>query len=343
MNTSSLDERARSLEGRELEWGLGPDEVCLPVIRWWCEAYEDACPLYADGEFAAKGPFGGVIAPPAMLWSFTRPPYWPQVEREGGNGGVIRISNNAFGYSENLVQRIDWKSTAPLRLGDRAGVRERIISVSPEKTTHLGTGRFTKLERRFYNQHDQDLGVVTVTFFSFDGSKRTPRKESPGVVPAGAQPPKRSELESGARRLAFRETRAWKDVQEGEVLPTVQLPLDVTRMVWMAYLSRDFNPFHHDLEYARANGAPHMFVQWASYLGFIYRFLNEWAGPGAWISDVSYQLMHMNLAHDTMSASGCVVRKYQQDGKNWVELEFALSNERGVSTPGTALVSLPLA
>lgn len=340
MNTATPDDIAKSLEGRELEWGLGPDEVSVSVIRWWCEAYEDANPLYGDPAFAARGPFGGVIAPPAMHWSFTRPPYWPKVQREGDNIGLIKQSNDAFGYGQNVVQRIDWKSTLPLRPGDRAGVRERILAVSPEKTTHLGTGRFTKLERRFYNQDKQDLGAVTVTFFSYDGSKGTARKDTANPATASAAPAPRLAPSSGEPRPARHATLAWPDIREGDIVPTVSLPLDMTRMMWMAYLSRDYNPFHFDVEYARANGAAHVFVQWASYMGFIYRFLHDWAGPEAWVSQVSYQLQRMNLANDVMSASGRVVRKYQQQGKGMVEIEFSISNARGVSTTGTAVLSL---
>ena len=40
-------------------------------IRHWCEVMRDANPLYTDEEYASKSRYGGIVAPPTMVqtWS----------------------------------------------------------------------------------------------------------------------------------------------------------------------------------------------------------------------------------------------------------------------------------
>ncbi len=51
--------------------GLAPDEVNVPMIRHWVDALDDRNPVYLDEELAATTRFGGIVAPPAMLQTWT--------------------------------------------------------------------------------------------------------------------------------------------------------------------------------------------------------------------------------------------------------------------------------
>jgi len=55
--------------------GLAPDAVNVPMIRHWVDALDDRNPVYLDEELAATTRFGGIVAPPAMLqtWTMARP------------------------------------------------------------------------------------------------------------------------------------------------------------------------------------------------------------------------------------------------------------------------------
>ena len=53
--------------------GVAPDPVNQPMIRHWAAAFEDANPVYVDPEFAAKTRFGGIVAPPLMLQTWSMP------------------------------------------------------------------------------------------------------------------------------------------------------------------------------------------------------------------------------------------------------------------------------
>ena len=50
------------------------------------------------------------------------------------------------------------------------------------------------------------------------------------------------------------------DVAVGDELPRFDLDVTATVIVAGAIASRDFMPVHHDAEYARRQGAPHLFM-----------------------------------------------------------------------------------
>ena len=47
------------------------DAVNAPMIRHWCEALEDSCPIYTDPDAARAQGFAGIVAPPTMLQAWT--------------------------------------------------------------------------------------------------------------------------------------------------------------------------------------------------------------------------------------------------------------------------------
>ena len=64
---------------------VAPDPVNQPMIRHWAAAFEDANPVYTDPEFAAASRFGGIVAPPLMLqtWTMATPQITGIAERGG--------------------------------------------------------------------------------------------------------------------------------------------------------------------------------------------------------------------------------------------------------------------
>ena len=46
---------------------VSPDEVNIPMIRHWVDAFADHNPVYLDQELAAKTRFKTIVAPPAMM------------------------------------------------------------------------------------------------------------------------------------------------------------------------------------------------------------------------------------------------------------------------------------
>src|SRR5207253_3793912 len=64
----------------------------------------------------------------------------------------------------------------PIRPGDRIRSAQRLVSVSEEKTTRLGTGRFWVIDVEYHNQRDEVVGVESYTGF---GYRRAPAWVAP--------------------------------------------------------------------------------------------------------------------------------------------------------------------
>src|SRR6266404_101618 len=64
---------------------VAPDPVNQPMIRHWATALEDHNPVYTDPQFAASSRFGGIVAPPLMLqtWTMATPKISGIAERGG--------------------------------------------------------------------------------------------------------------------------------------------------------------------------------------------------------------------------------------------------------------------
>ena len=85
-NVDALRARLEVYVGKPMGPGaMAPDPVNVPMIRHWVDALDDRNPVYLDEELAATTRFGGIVAPPAMLqtWTMARPRIEGIAERGG--------------------------------------------------------------------------------------------------------------------------------------------------------------------------------------------------------------------------------------------------------------------
>jgi hypothetical protein len=157
-----LTQRQRDLVGRESAPYDAPYAVNEAMAMHWCEMVEDANPIYFDDAYARTTWLQGAFAPPAMLYTWGRPPVWPVVEREN-MVDRLAIEGCPLTVAVNAVQEY----FLPLRYGDRLTVTSKIASVSDEKTTRLGTGHFVTTVDTFRNQLDQVVGTHSFTLFVY--------------------------------------------------------------------------------------------------------------------------------------------------------------------------------
>ncbi|MFG2333585.1 bifunctional MaoC family dehydratase N-terminal/OB-fold nucleic acid binding domain-containing protein [Streptomyces sp. NPDC048604] len=132
-SSDPLYERLKTFEGRaNTTGGRGKDPVNEPMIRHWCEAMGDAHPAYAGPD---------AVAPPTMLQAWTM----------GGLSGHAGLSSaydemsallDAAGCTSIVATDCEQEYLRPLRPGDVITFDSLIESVSPRKTTKLGTGYF---------------------------------------------------------------------------------------------------------------------------------------------------------------------------------------------------------
>jgi len=127
------------------------------------------------------------------------------------------------------------------------------------------------------------------------------------------------------------------DVNVGDTLPDLPIPLTTSLIVAGAVASRDFTPVHHDKSAAQAAGMQDVFMNILTTNGLVGRFVSDWAGPNALIRQVKIRLGTPNLPGDSMTLTGSVTAK---EG-DVVELEVAGKNAWGNHVTGTVRVALP--
>jgi hypothetical protein len=129
----------------------------------------------------------------------------------------------------------------------------------------------------------------------------------------------------------------YDDVQVGDELPPLEVPLTRTLIVATAIASRDYQDVHHDPTLAVERGSPDIFMNILSTNGFVGRFVTDWAGPDATVKKVAIRLGAPNYPGDTMVMTGSVTSK--DDGV--VEVAVRGANSRGDHVTGTVKVALP--
>ena len=114
-----------------------------------------------------------------------------------------------------------------------------------------------------------------------------------------------------------------------------------TRIVAGAIASRDFMPVHHDRDYANQQGAPDIFMNILSDTGYCSRFLTDWAGPDAMITQLAIRLGVPVFPGHTLTYTGSVTAVARDGDDGIVEVELRAMNDLGEHVGGTATLSLP--
>ena len=127
------------------------------------------------------------------------------------------------------------------------------------------------------------------------------------------------------------------EVNVGDKLPELAVPLTTSLIVSGALASRDFTPVHHDKAAAQASGVPDVFMNILTTNGLVGRYVTDWAGPNARIRNVQIKLGTPNTAGATMTFNGSVTSKQDDE----VTVELAGKNAWGDHVTASVRVALP--
>lgn len=139
--------------------------------------------------------------------------------------------------------------------------------------------------------------------------------------------------------MTSKKTKAFADVTLGEKLPEKQIPITVTLVAGGAIATRDYVPVHHDVEAARAQGAPNVFMNILTTSALVQGFIEQWSGPQACFSDLKIKLGAPNFPGDSMTFSGEVSERDEAAKRVVVSLKGR--NSMGNHVTGTVTVALP--
>lgn len=185
MTERSLEDRLAELIGRPMgsrETMQAPDPVNQPMIRHWAAAFDDWNPVYTDPGEAALSRFGEIVAPPLMLqtWTMATPKIAGIAERGGSpveaeGTAALAVLDDA-GFVGTLATNSEFEIVRYLRLGDVISATTTIESISPEKQTRLGAGRFVTWVTTYSDERGDVVGRQRFRILKF----------RPDAVPKGA-------------------------------------------------------------------------------------------------------------------------------------------------------------
>jgi acyl dehydratase len=131
------------------------------------------------------------------------------------------------------------------------------------------------------------------------------------------------------------------EIAVGDDLPPFALPVTSTMIVAGAIASRDFMPAHHDAEFAKAQGAPDLFMNILTTNGYVARFVTDWAGPEAMVRKIAIRLGAPAVPGQPLRFTGQVTETNDEGNECVIEVAVRAANDLGDHATGTVVVSLP--
>lgn len=132
------------------------------------------------------------------------------------------------------------------------------------------------------------------------------------------------------------------EAQEGRALPEVVVDgLSRTDLVRYAGASGDFNPIHHDDEFAKAAGNPSVFGHGMLTAGVLAKAITDVVGAEG-LRRYRVRFVSRVWPGDTITCGGIVTRRYEADGEHRIDGEVSARTQRGeVVVTGTFTAALP--
>jgi acyl dehydratase len=323
-----------------------PQPAHFPIdelfIRHWCETLEDGNPLYLDEEFARSRGLRGLMAPPVLVFPATAFPFrWPWPPKGGFTPLILAEAKRLLDLPVGIATESELEFILPLQVGDRVSTSSRLLSISPWKKTRLGEGHFIRWAHSYWNECGEKVAEQRVTLFAYGRGLGG----DAGLALRGGYSNAVEEAIEGAATPYQPKASAelfWEDVNEGDELPSIRMPINMTRCVFMASATRDFSPQHSNPEYAKQrSGARDVFVNTQFNMGMASRLATDWAGPSATVRRVKIAMRENVCAGDDMIVTGRVIRKYAYENEHRVDIDVMISTQERPATPCEVTVALP--
>jgi acyl dehydratase len=166
---SDQDRLTQALEkvGLEQYAEMGEFPVERGYIWTSCASVENGNPLFWDDDVAAAVT-DGPIAPPSMVSVWFRPHNWAPGRTEVALPLQVHFDLKAwFDLPEAVMTDNTIEFHTPVRIGDVLRTHQVLRSISGEKTTKLGTGRFWVIDVIYANGDGELVAVESYTGFGY--------------------------------------------------------------------------------------------------------------------------------------------------------------------------------
>ena len=331
-------------------------EASKDGINHWAWGVGDDNPLWLSDDYAAKGPYGVVVAPPSYLYSVDHGPMGP---------GSRPAKGKSMPGIHGLHLYDDWEFFEPLKLGTKLSAAEQLVSAEEK------VGRYAKRMVLMDTDVVYSDPAERVMARRITATMRTERGESTSSVGKYADIERwvysqdaldKIERDYENEQPRGAETRYWDDVAVGDDMGYVTKgPLTVMGMItfWMAWgcifgmtdkIAHDFMRLHPraNIPHVDTNvpdfperahwgednltqdlGFPLGYDIGAQRISWFVHLITNWQGDEGFLRRLRVSLGSPNWLGDTTWIRGRVVGKRVVDGEHLVDCELFGENQRG--------------
>jgi acyl dehydratase len=339
-------------------------EATRDNIRHWAHGIGDDNPLWCDPGYAAKTPYGRVLAPPSFVFPLNR-------TFSGYVGGLAGVHAMFAGID------VTWHK--PITLGDRFTTKVWLKDLVEHQTKFAGRSIQQIYRCEFYDQNH--AMVAQGDSWCFRTERDTARERGTKYEQEKKKPPVRYTRDDLAKIFAHYETekirgaepRYFEDVKAGDRLPTmVKGPMTVTGFIafaqgWGGLYIRANRLAWKQLQKHPGLGIPNKFgipdvperVHWEDDLATLvgtpaaYDYgpercswmshqLTDWMGDAGFLRHLEVKIRRHNPVGDTLYIDGEVTRTFAEGGARYVETAQKAVNQDGeLSVLATGVIRLP--
>ncbi len=325
-------------------------EANLDNIRRFGDGIGDYNPLWRDEEYAARGRFGMITAPPTFI-------YGVSLGVVAGETGAIERSRVSTRYLPVNYAGAEIDFERPIWLGDRISSREEVGPTVRKHSQRLGAIAFNTGIVTYFNQRRETVATIRTLMARYQNTGGTLQynREPVGDVRAEPADPLVWERE---RRGA--ETLFWEDVHEGDELPSLRKgtysvtelflfthgALGTGRVPRSALAAEDSADLggggRFDEEHARSRrNMPGQFDFGPQRVCWLAQIVTDWMGDEGTLKRLNASVRHPNVVGDTNVVHGEVVKKFVEGDEHLVTVEMRNVNQAGLATAiGSATVAL---
>lgn len=338
-------------------------EATRDGIRHYAHGIGDDNPLWCDPDYAQKTQYGSIVALPSFLFSTSR-------IVSGYCGGLPGVHAMWAGA--------DWTWHKPVLRNDTISTKAHLKDLIEHQTRFAGRAYQQIYHVDFYNQHGDHVAECDSYVFRTDRDEARERGTKYTGQVGKVEQLTDEQMQEWFDLYRNEEIRGatpryWEDVKEGDELPRMMKgPMTVTGFIgyaqgWGGLYIRtnklhfqllDAHPglgipnkfgirdvperVHWDDDFAREVGTPGAYDYGPERHSWLTHHVTNWIGDDGMLTKHKSQIRRHNPDGDVIFIDGSVIRKFEENGKKYVEIQQRAETHRGeLSALGTAVAELP--
>ncbi len=349
-------------------------QIYEDAIRNFALSIGDDNPLYCDADYAKSTCWKGGVAPQIMTAVINTPLKGQRIPKE-----IKKKTYGLFKGCQTFVSGGTWHWYQPIVPGDKIYSFEGEESMQVKESEFGGTTVHIVHRYVKFNQRAEVIGVYRMLRILSERKEAKKKGKYKDLELGQYDDDAIAEINANYLNETPRgaEPRLWEDINEGDELKTLQKgPLTMTDIILTHCAGYGFAPYrmlatsriaakdrakmprmyinnargipdtaarvHWDTQAAKEVGNPEAY-DWGLLREFwLYHAISDWMGDDAFVVSMHDEIRKFNYLGDFQILSGKVLKKYQDEGMNLVDVFVYAINQRGEETAtAKATISLP--